>query len=508
MNKGNQFELKIVKYINDNVLKIETISSYITKETCNKTIELMNKGIPIIHSAPFYNKTNKTKGVIDLLIRSDYINKIVKTNVLETNEIKTSLKSYYYIVIDIKFSTIPLMSDGIHIQNSSNYKAYKSQLCIYTEAIGHIQNYHSKYAFILGRRCKYTKNSIVYNNHNCLERLGRIDYDKIDNIYITHTKNAINWLRDVRKNHHIWTINPPSNVNLYPNMCIDSGIWNVQKENISNEIGELTCIWNVNISHRENAFKKGIKKWQDKKCNSKILGIKGKRSDIIDKILNINRQNVHKILPLKIENNIYNWKYNKNEIFVDFETISDIITDFDNLPNQKSSELIFLIGIYHRNDENNWEYTKFVCKNMSQNEEKHIINEFINFLKIKKYPVINYWFAEQSLWKRACYRNNVDNSKINKWVDLYHIFKSEPIVIKDCFNFGLKSIYKAMKKHNLIDIKMDSLCMSGKSAMIRAIDYYEQKCENNDIMNDICLYNKFDCKVLKEILYYLRKNHI
>jgi hypothetical protein len=249
-------------------------------------------------------------------------------------------------------------------------------------------------------------------------------------------------------------------------MCIDSGIWNVQKENISNEIGELTCIWNVNISHRENAFKKGIKKWQDKKCNSKILGIKGKRSDIIDKILNINRQNVHKILPLKIENNIYNWKYNKNEIFVDFETISDIITDFDNLPNQKSSELIFLIGIYHRNDENNWEYTKFVCKNMSQNEEKHIINEFINFLKIKKYPAINYWCADQSLWKRACDRNNVDNSKINKWCDLYHIFKSEPIVIKDCFNFGLKSISKAMNKHNLIDIKMDSLCISGKSAMI------------------------------------------
>jgi predicted RecB family nuclease len=145
---------------------------------------------------------------------------------------------------------------------------------------------------------------------------------------------------------------------------------------------------------------------------------------------------------------------------------------------------------------------------MSQNEEKHIINEFINFLKIKKYPFINYWFAEQSLWKRACNRNNVDNSKINKWCDLYHIFKSEPIVIKDCFNFGLKSISKAMNKHNLIDIKIDSLCMSGKSAMIRAIDYYEKKCENTDIINDICLYNKFDCKVLKEILYYLRKNHI
>jgi hypothetical protein len=60
MNKGNQFELKIVKYINDNIQKIETVSSYITEESCNKTIDLMNKGVPIIHSAPFYNKIDKT----------------------------------------------------------------------------------------------------------------------------------------------------------------------------------------------------------------------------------------------------------------------------------------------------------------------------------------------------------------------------------------------------------------------------------------------------------------
>ena len=89
---------------------------------------------------------------------------------------------------------------------------------------------------------------------------------------------------------------------------------------------------------------------------------------------------------------------------------------------------------------------------------------------------------------------------------MYNIFKEEPIVVKDCFNFGLKSIAKAMKKHNMINIEIESNCNSGMTAMIKAYECYKK--ENNpsscEIMKDIGKYNEFDCKVLYEILNYLR----
>ena len=43
----------------------------------------MKQGIPIIHSAPIYNRKNNTYGIIDLLVRSDYINKLFQEDILD-----------------------------------------------------------------------------------------------------------------------------------------------------------------------------------------------------------------------------------------------------------------------------------------------------------------------------------------------------------------------------------------------------------------------------------------
>jgi hypothetical protein len=88
------------------------------------------------------------------------------------------------------------------------------------------------------------------------------------------------------------------------------------------------------------------------------------------------------------------------------------------------------------------------------------------------------------------------------------MFKSEPIVIKDCFKFGLKPIAAAMRKHGMISVRNDSKCNNGISAMIDAWKTYSNSDnpQNSDTMKDIIKYNEFDCKVLYEILTFLRKN--
>ena len=104
-----------------------------------------------------------------------------------------------------------------------------------------------------------------------------------------------------------------------------------------------------------------------------------------------------------------------------------------------------------------------------------------------------------------------DHWKLNldNWIDMCNIFKSEPIVIKDCFNFGLKNIANAMYKHKLISTKLDSECSNGLIASVNAWNVYQDHADptNSEIMKDIIKYNEFDCKVLWDILRYLRKNH-
>jgi hypothetical protein len=76
MNKGVEFEKEIIKYIHENKIPVVNVSEYITEESLNKTKNLMMSGTPLIHSAPVRNIVNGTQGVIDILIRSDFLDKL------------------------------------------------------------------------------------------------------------------------------------------------------------------------------------------------------------------------------------------------------------------------------------------------------------------------------------------------------------------------------------------------------------------------------------------------
>lgn len=540
IEKGISFESSLIKYIEtlskQKDISIITVSDKITDETVKQTIDSMKKGIHIIHSAPIRNKKNNTHGIIDLLVRSDYLHKLVDECPLTEKEIRKSSfwyekgkyvsRPYHYLVVDIKFSTLPLRADGKHLLNSGSYPAYKAQCLIYTEAIGIIQRYTPHHAFILGRRWKYTQNDTKYNNYTCLNKLGVINYKTVDEPYVEKTKSALEWVINNKKNGKKWSISPPSRVELYPNMCIDSGKWQNEKEKIADDIGEISSIWYCGWQNRNLAISKGIKTWKDPKCTSKNIGIKGTRSTIIDSILDINRQNIDKIRPDKIKGNLFDWKLEQNEIFVDFETLSDIFSSFDDLPNQKQTDMIFMIGVYYKSDCGNLEYKNFIAENTSSEEEYRIMNEFHLFVKHHHNPKLWYWYADDSFWKRATTklidtaRANNEFDKVNNmtewnklnWADMCDIFKSEPIVIKGCFKFGLKSIAKSMKENGMIQTEMESVCNSGMNAMIGAHKFYSEQNKSDpnisNIMKDIEKYNKFDCNVLYDIMSYLRKNHV
>jgi len=520
-NKGIEFENNIVKYINDHINEVKTVSSMYNKKSVKKTIEYMKQGTPIIHSASLSNTKNNTYGIADILIRSDYIKKICQN--VEVNNVGCKFSNkWHYVVIDIKYSTIPLDSKKRCILNSGSYKAYKAQLWVYNNCIGNIQNYTPEFGYILGRRWRSSSSNVNYASNNCFDKLGIVEFNKKDKKIISKAKSALKWVRTVKKNGYKWSVYPPTVNELYPNMTKISSKWHSQKMDIANQIGEISSLWMCGLRERNKAFENGIKSWHDPRACSRLFGIKGDRGKIIDKMININKQNTDKFLPAKIKFNDYDWKNRENDIYLDFETFNDIFEDFEYIPEQKSFNILFLIGVGFMKD-NKWEFKYFISQKPDMDNEYKIMNEFMMFLKDNfDNPNIYYWHAEKSFWNRSCNQqfdrvdlNEEDREKILDWNiddnlrDLRKFFVDNKIVIKDCFSYSLKKIAHSMKKHQLINTPIESECLDGLTAMIKAWKTYKtiDNPVNSVIMKDIIKYNEFDCKLLCDILNYIRAKH-
>ena len=527
-NKGKEFESKLIDYIHNNKIPVKHISEFHNTFTVKQTIEMMKQGVPLIHSAPLLNTYNNTGGVADILIRSDYIHKLVNVSPLTQEEMNipspTLNTPYHYLVIDIKFSTLPLTVNGINLLNSNNIPAYKSQVWIYTQALGRIQGYTPRYAFLMGRR--WTKPSRNEKCFQCDDRLGVVDFIGCDSNYINLTKKAVEWIRTVNREGDKWSVSPPSRRELYPNMSVVSDFWQKEKEEIAHNIGEISMLWYCGVKQREEAFKHGVTSWKDPNCDSDVLGITGVRKNIIDKMIKLNNQDVINITPRKIDTNIYSWRnVDDCEVYLDFETMADIFCSLDDLPRQQNTSMIFMIGVGYTIN-GNWFYTKFLANELSLNGEYKLMNDFIHFIKMLKCKKIFYWCAENNFWNQAVSRqNNRLNYELNmnkfkhcnldklfhcKTIDLCNFFKEVPIIVRGCFGFGLKNISKKMKEYNMIQIAFPNTCESGMDASIKAWNAYKIGTSldvRKNILKEIEIYNRFDCKVLWEIITYLRNNH-
>lgn len=536
MSRGCEFETEVVKLINQKTSVIFNSLS-ITPETVARTQSLMMQGVPIIHCAPVENTENHTRGIIDLLVRSDYLNSLVSkpslTEEEETISAPTLKTPYHYVVVDIKFASLCLRADGKHLLNSGSFPAYKAQCLIYTQAVGKIQGYTSSKSFILGRSWSSTERGIKYSESSCFDKLGVIDYDGVDNEFRELTATAVTWIKDVTANGHTWTV--ASRPELYPNLCVD-GDYSDMKKRIATKIDDITLLWNCGVKHRASAFAQGISSWRDERCTAEVLGMSGNNALILNQMLSINRSHdpTDLMRPAQILNHVHNWRdESANDMFVDFEKMNDVFGSFSELPVKRNTDMIFMIGVYHRtyspDGELDWSYRCFTSNEATHEEEFRIMNEFVEFVnKHVKTPKLWYWFAENNFWKSAESRQfdlaftsanherikRIGNWRILNWVDLRDVFIKEPIVIKNCFSFGLKAIAGAMKKHGMITAELDSDCKDGLTAMVNAWELYTRtnilsSGSANDpvesqVMKDIIKYNRFDVVSLWDILRYIR----
>lgn len=547
MNQGTRFEHEVYKLIVERmgptkVVDIGGCYNPRSKLKYDETMQAMKDGIPVIYQGVVRNYEHRIHGIPDLLIRSDYINELVDHKVLKKDERRirapkvcrkhkrSPRRSYHYVVVDIKYKTLDLRSDGIHLLNSGIMKAYKSQLWVYNESIAEMQGYRPAAAYILGRKWKYEVAGVKHSNSSCFSKLGKIDYTGLDSDYVDLSLQALQWIRDVATEGQNWELKVPlPREELYPNQCNRYDFpYHKLKATFAEDIKDITMLWKCGPKQRKIAHENGIYSWDDPRCNAENLGVKGNyTSKILNVILEANHRQDPCILPRYIKNNYGDWKVpGKLDFYVDFEMTCSVLTEFDTLPYSEQESIIFMIGVGHMDPASgSWIFKNFITDTLSSADERTICSNFSNYIKMmsQKYgcyePKLYHWsHAEPIAWRKAATRHFPSSSRwaTMHWLDLLKVFQTEPIGIKGCLNYSLKTVAKTFHRNKYIKSIWDngSSCADGADAAVGAYKVHNQCMQNgtsfpqDPLIQEIARYNEIDCKVLQEITYYLRENHV
>jgi hypothetical protein len=529
MAKGIKFEARVVRFLKEkcgtnfvdiggNGLNCRDIF------TIERTIQAIKDGIKIIYSGVIWDPVNKCIGIPDLIVRSDSFHLIFTIDPIPESEKYISApflkdKKYHYRIVDIKYSTLYLRADNIHLLNHGSTRCYKGQLYIYNRALSHLQGYDPTKAYILGRRWRCPSKKKEFNN--CFNKAGTINFQYVDGDFKLLVSKALRWLQKLKKDGNKWNPFCPSNktpIELYPNMSNNKDYpYSALKKQIANSNDEITNVWMCGVKQRKLAFKQGYRKWTDPRCTAQSLGVNGKKiGPVVDSILKINKQSTDIISPHSITSVLYDWRDETNymDFYVDFETINEVANEnFSHFPYSTDLTLIFMIGVgWVRNGE--VQYKSFIASNLTYNSEKSISTKFIQFVRVNtpKNKKIRLWHwsnAEPQIWKNLMKKYGL--IKPGLYCDLLQIFLDEPIVIKGCLNFQLKNIARGMAKYSLIptsSLWATEDCTNGENAMIAGREAYNRNIpvESTCEMAMIIEYNKCDCMTLYEILTYLRCN--
>ena len=416
----------------------------------------------------------------DLLVRSDIFDKNFAP--YHQNFYKSSFNHrYHYVVVEIKNKKFYLNDLGVISSKTSDILAYKSQLYIYTLCLNDMQNISNNCAYFIGRYHQIGKTIYQPLTYGCLPV---VNFLTVDSHIPLATQDAIKWVRNVKNNGYGWSVMPPTNNFLYPNM---KSKYNTQyyrhKLEIAKELGEITLIMFCGIKQRNMAFSKGIFSWKDPLLRAEIMGFKNKRSRLVNSIIDINRQ-PDKLLSYK---SVPDVSYDPNTtIFLDIET-------FDGM--------VYMIGLIYGG-----RYFNFIVESLNIDQEKTILQNFQQFIFDNNITTIfHHSQFDIRVIKSRCAIHLIENNITSlQTIDTYQIFYNNEIVVKGLFDYKLKNIWAALKYNNLIQTNGDILnkCKGGGDSLNLA--YLLYKKQNKPCQNTLTEYNHFDCKVLHDIVNFLR----
>ncbi|MCH8814587.1 MAG: hypothetical protein IH957_05725 [Chloroflexi bacterium] len=489
------------------------------------TFEAMETGEKIIAQGVLWNPDDQTYGAPDLLVRSDVLRDLFPDS-LTAEEASVRApdlghEPWHYRVVDVKFTTLDLDKYG---HEKKAHTGYMAQTFIYNEALGRLQGFLPQSSYLLGRGWKTSSD----RGRSCMERLSRVDQDGAVPLR-SLVASAVEWIRRVRRDGADWEAIPePSTPELRPNMSNTNDYpWHAAKQQIAAELEELTSLWMVGVNARSEGNAKDIYRWSDPRCSAANLGVTGtSRPFILDQVIEVNRSQDG--LPVQRGNvsaSAPEWHEPAPvEFYVDFETVNNLNDDFSRIPDIGGQELIFMIGCGHIED-GEWQFRCFVASDLTEPSEVDIIDEwFTHMADVTRRmaaegcePLVFHWSPAETITLETAYRSAKARHPDKdwpepKWFDLLkNVVKTEPIVVRGAMGFSLKAIAQAMHTHGLIETIWGDGPADGLGAMVGAWHCHAKAREQGKALQDVQLmkviaeYNEVDCKVMMEILSFLRE---
>lgn len=533
MGKGSDFDAAITAHLRT-LTGVKTIAERYEQirdpASALATVAAMAEGQPVIHQGVLHDEETRTYGAPDFLVRSDVLNDLFPgtlTPELASTGAPALGSAWHYVIVDVKFTTLHLLVSG-QVGNSGSSPAYKGQLFIYNRALASAQGFAPEDAYLLGRGWEMTRKGESLRGVSAMERLGPVVMDAAQGVY---ADAGIEWMRRVRAKGKEWVVLPePSVPELYPNAANDSDFpWHNAKSVIAKEVEELTTLWNVGVDKRNAAHRVGIKRWRDPSVTAESLGVTGpKTAPVLQAMLDINRDTATDFLrPPHVGAAEDEWRAEPAlEFFVDFETVSNLNDDFSKLPAQNGQPLIYMIGCGHV-ENGQWAFESFTTDALTEQDEAKVIDEWLlhmgDVAKSRggdlRPSVIHWSFAEpvnfQFAYDSARERHPEKGWPADLgWFDLWEkVFKTEPVVVRGAMGFGLKAVAKAMHGNGLIATSWGDSKVDGLGAMVGAWRCDTEARESGKsmvetaLMGEIVAYNEVDCRVMWEILGYLRAKH-
>ena len=530
MDQGRRFEQAVIVDLQSRwpVQRIATRPDEARSlAAAESTWEAMKNGTPVIAGAVLRDPERRTFGIADLLVRSDVLGELCPDAFLgDQLELPVAALRHgrHYRVVELKFSTLRLLRDGrLGVDNL----AAMAQAWIYNEALGRLQGYTPPAAYIAGRGWRQGNE----RGDRCWERLARIPRETYvrsrEDDLSSIVARALAWMRRLRTDGAEWRVLPaPSVPELWPNMKAGSDFpWHDAKAEIARELGELTMLPRVNADLRRAAHVSGITRWDDERTSAALLGVDGQHARTLDAVIQVNRDEGEIVRPPRVTVDEAGWRNAAPvETFVDFEFVHDLDDDFSAFPRKGGHALIFQIGCGTYR-EARWSFAQFTVDELAPDAEARMIDAWVAHLEdlasaggidVSALRIVHWSGAEPTTLETAYNSARVRHPDRHwpnlGWYDLYtRVFVAEPVVVKGAFAFGLKQIARAMQAHGLIATAWGEGLADGAGAMAGAWSAAAEarargrRLSESAVMTEIGRYNEVDCRVMAEILDYLRR---
>ena len=526
-----------------------------------ETYEAMDRGVPVLYQGVLWDAHHQTYGAPDFLVRSDVLRELFPSAVTEDEAAVPAPglngDPWHYRVVDVKYATLNLNAPGTELANGGGKPAYKAQLFLYNRMLGRLQGLLPSVSYLLGRGWEREEKRVPYRGTSAFDLLAPVPQNGnlARNLTIQDAvEKAIAWVRHVRTEGRCWSVLPsPTVPELYPNMnnqndeglMVDTGPedlghsdggydppdhWTSAKKWLADELGELTLLWQVGVPGRKLAHAKGIYRWDTPGLTPQDVDIQGPATaPSLRRLLQVNTGDPKTlVLPERVEAARTEWHpVPAVEFFVDFEFCSDLNDDFTRLPEKGGQPLIFMVGCGHMED-GTWQFSSFTAERLTEAEELRIIEEWMDHMATitaslapgGPQPRVIHWSNAEVMALESAYNSmRTRHGKSDGWPGLNwydvlsNVVRKEPVVVRGSLGFGLKALANALHSQGLIETSWEDSPIDGLGAMVGAWQCDEEAEQRGiamtslPLMAEIIRYNEIDCKVMMEIVRYLRNNH-